>query len=465
MSLASLERAAAADFVEGVLRADARVSVYLYQPVGAEGVRAESPGVLWDIGPLPHEARDIERGLLYTCAEAGRTGSFLQSAEDCTRRVPQTTRIDADASESFRHFNGEAPVREAQIRVEEARHCFRSPRRDGPPVGNYIHHLALAPAVHDFATVSSGRLPVLGTIFTVTEEPEPVALHEYSNLVDYAIFLAGEVLEIRATHLLGRSHLGTSFEGSALEALLDAPASDASVQLVAKLLFAHHWFFPYDAAAHGLLVAAAGSDEAADRLYVRHGWTPPRRTPSMARDERALRDTVVGDLVTLIRHLAWYRLGKEFRPRPGAMQEAIARALHTALLLLVGTRASVPARRALQASRSTRGGDLYLGPPAPLVALEPDAALVAPVFPQAGIHALLRHDGGLDRFDLSYGALAPGDTGGHTRTHLKPTRFIEGFERGGAPRFSTRTHEQLREQTRWLCSYAIARLAETDRAS
>jgi hypothetical protein len=458
-AIAERERAAATDFVSSVLRPDARVSVYLYQPVSATGLRAESPGALFDIGPLPPPVADTDREYLYQCAEAGRTGSFLQSAADCTRRVPQTTQIDEAASTSYRAFNGCAASREAQIAVEQARHGFTSLRRDGPPVGAYIHHLALSPSVHGFEIVATGRLPVLGTIFTVTRERKPVSLHEYSNLVDYAIFLAEEALEIRATHLLGAAHLAANFEGSGLEALLDDPTSDLAVQLVVKLLFAHHWFFPYDAAAHALLQHALGSRGAADTLYTAHGWSAPRSLHERAGDARTVHAVVRSDIGTLVRHLAWYRLGKEFRSRPGALNDAIGRALNTALLLLAGSRASVPSFRSRTLGRGPRSGDQYLAPNGSFAEFDRDDSLLAPVFSLAGIQSLLRTNPRLERFAPSFAVCGPGDTQGHTRTHLMPVRFIEGFERGGAPRFSARMHDGVRDRSRWLCSYAIARLA------
>src|SRR5262249_28423111 len=139
---------------------------------------------------------------------------------------------------------------------------------------------------------------------------------EYSNLVDYAISLAGELLEVRAEHLLGNGHVTPAFEGSALEELLDAPASDAAIQLVVKLLFAHHWFYPYDPAAWHLFSLAAGGEEPAAALYRRHGWLPPRVAGECTLGGAALRDLVISDLATLVGHNCWYRLGKEFRPRP-----------------------------------------------------------------------------------------------------------------------------------------------------
>jgi hypothetical protein len=72
LTIADRERAAATDFVSSVLRPDARVSVYLYKPVTAAGLRAESPGALFDIGPLPPAVADTDREYLYQCAEAGR---------------------------------------------------------------------------------------------------------------------------------------------------------------------------------------------------------------------------------------------------------------------------------------------------------------------------------------------------------------------------------------------------------
>lgn len=464
LEIAARERAAATDFVESILPASARVSVYLYQPIHAPGLRASSPGVLHDIGPLP-AGTGADRALLYQCAEAGRTGSFLQSAADCTQRVPQTTQIDDGASQSYRAFNACTPARIAQIAVERARHGFAVGRKDGPPVGSYIHHLALAPAVHSFEAVASGRIPVLGTIFTVTSEKKPSSLHEYSNLVDYALFIAEEALQIRASELLGSGHVGASFEGSALENLLDDPIGDAAVQLIVKLLFAHHWFFPYDPVAWLLLRDATGSDAAAHTLYARHGWSPPRSIHAERADDRALQRLVVTDIVTLVRHLSWYRLGKDFRPRPGEVSDAVGRALTTALMLLCGDLTFVPSLRSVSRASRVRAEGVYLGPPAALPEPSRDASLVAPVFPVSGIQSLVRAAAAQGetvrvRFDESFSVCGPGDTEGHTRTHLKPTAFIDGFDRGGAPRFSARMQDGVRERTKWLCSYAIARLAD-----
>jgi hypothetical protein len=461
--IALRERIAATETVGRLLPADARVSVYLFQPVSAAGLRDESPGVLWDVGPLPLPVAAIPRDHLYQCAEAGRTGSFLQSAAECTRRVPQSTCIDASASRSYRSYNGSEAARRAQIAVEQARHGFRSRHADGPPQGAYIHHLALAPSVQDFTSLASGRLPVLGTIFTVTAEESPRDLREYSNLVDYAIFLAGELLEVRAEHLLGRGHVTSVFEGSALEALLDAPTSDPAVQLTIKLLFAHHWFFPYDPAAYALLRRALGENTDVDALYLRHGWPSPRTPLGASVPTEQLLHTVMSDLTTLVSHVCWYRLGREFQPRPGALPAAMHRAVHTALLLLGGVRTEVTGFGGRRGHGRRNDPEIFLGPPPALARHVPDDALLVPVFAASGIQQLVRPrptiDAPLERFDASVTVCGPGDTDGGTRTHLKPSRFVEGFGHGGLPRFSARMQDGMRDQTRWLCSYAIGRLA------
>ena len=468
-SIAHHERVAATDFAERLLPPDTRVSVYLFQPVAAPGLRAESPGALWDIGPLPTAVRDTPRDLLYTCAESGRTGSFLQSGDECTRRVPQTTRINAAAATSYRSSNRDVAVRRAQITVEAARHGFTPRNPDGPPEGCHIHHLALAPSVQSFAAVSSGRIPVLGTIFTLTRERDPHAMHEYANLVDYAIFIAGEVLEIRAEHLFGRAHVAAGFEGSALESLLDMPTSDAAVQLAIKLLFAHHWFFPYDPAAWSLLERALGGVDGAREAFARHGWSAPRTHARHGAGERSDADlltAVTEDLVTLVRHIAWYRLGTEFRARPSAVRDSVALAVNTALLLLCGRRTALPSLRVGARAPRRRDATVFLGPPAALAGLGREHGVVAPVFALSGLQQLVRgRDGGGEtdavggRFAASLAVCRPGDTGGHTRTHLKPSHFVDGFDHGGAARFSARTRDGLRDRTRWLCSYAIGRLA------
>lgn len=469
-TIATQERLAATAFAERILPADTRVSVYLFQPVAAPGLRPESPGVLWDIGPLPPAMRDVSRDLLYTCAESGRTGSFLQSGEECTRRVPQTTRINAAASTSYRTCNRDAAVRRAQIAVEAARHGFSPKLGDGPPEGFHIHHLALAPSVQSFDAVSSGRIPVLGTIFALTKDRDPHDTHEYANLVDYAIFIAGEVLQIRAEHLFGKAHVAAGFAGSALETLLDSPTSDAAVQLAVKLVFAHHWFFPYDPVAWSLLVRVGGDDDARGR-YAAHQWTPPRKRPEPETDRRSggdLRAVLTDDLVTLVQHVAWYRLGTEFRARPAAVRESVATALNTALLLLCGGRTALPTFRVGARARRRRDESLYLGPPIRLAGLGPEGAVVAPVFPLSSLQQLARGHAGNGtasgdalavRFSASLAVCGPGDTEGHTRTHLKPISYVDGFEAGGAPRFSVRVRDGLRERTRWICSYAIGRLA------
>jgi hypothetical protein len=469
-AIADEERDAVADFVAEILPHDARVSVYLFQPIHVRGLRDASPGALFDVGPLPQNLRG-EHGPLYQCAEAGRTGSFLQSSEDCTRRVPQTTLIDRSAYDSYREYNHDETVRRAQIEVEAARHGFEPQTEDGPPMGWHIHHLALAPSVHTFHALHTGRIPVLGTVFTVTEDPQPATRHEYSNLVDYAIFIAEEALEIRAAHLLGAAHLGANYAGSALESVLHDPSCDDAMQFVIKLLFAHHWFFPYDPVAHALLVRAMGGMEAAADLYARHGWRPPRHCGESERHDATLRGLVSSDLITLIRHLSWYRLGKEFRPRTEQLNEAVSQAVNTAVVLLCGEPASVPAPR--HALNARRARDRFLAMPAALADFDRHDRLLSPVFPIDGIRQLVRGEKlrtrvsrsskrvPLERFEQSFQVCGPGFSEGHTRTHLKPSAFVESFERGGAPRFSAQRESGLHERTKWLCSYAIARLAES----
>jgi hypothetical protein len=386
--------------------------------------------------------------------------------------VPQTTLIDRTAYDSYRTFNGDDAIRRAQINVEAARHGFAPQTSDGPPMGWHIHHLALAPRVHAFHALHTGRIPVLGTVFTVTEDAQPATRHEYSNLVDYAIFIAEEALEIRAAHLLGAAHLGTNYAGSALESVLHDPSCDDAMQFAIKLLFAHHWFFPYDPVAHTLLVRATGGAEAATALYARHGWRPPRHCGESERDDATLRGLVCSDLITLIRHLSWYRLGKEFRPRSEQLHDAVSQAVNTAIVLLCGEPASVPAPR--HALNARRARDRFLATPPALADFERDDRLLTPVFPIDGIRQLVRgeklrtRDSGiadravpLERFQQSFDVCGPGFSEGHTRTHLKPSAFVESFERGGAPRFSAQRESGLHERTKWLCSYAIARLAES----
>jgi hypothetical protein len=181
---------------------------------------------------------------------------------------------------------------------------------------------------------------------------------------------------------------------------------------------------------------------------------------------------VCSDLITLIRHLSWYRLGKEFRPRSEQLTEAVSQAVNTAVVLLCGAPASVPAPR--HALNARRARDRFLATPSPLADFDRNDRLLSPVFPIDGIRQLVRGEklrtreprvakgaAPLERFEHSFQVCGPGFSEGHTRTHLKPSAFVESFERGGAPRFSAQRESGLHERTKWLCSYAIARLAES----
>jgi hypothetical protein len=196
-------------------------------------------------------------------------------------------------------------------------------------------------------------------------------------------------------------------------------------------------------------------------LYRRHGWLPPR-TPGPERASGTVaRRLLAEDLATLIGHTCWYRLGREFRPRPGLLADNIRIALNTALLLLCGVRSEVPAYGARRASTRRSDRSVFLGPPAGLGLGGPSDPLLAPVFPATAVSQLQR--AGAEevsrRFAASFAACGPGNTEGHTRTHLKPARFVDGFDPGGTARVSGRTQEGLRDRTRWLCSYTIGRLA------
>jgi hypothetical protein len=116
-----------------------------------------------------------------------------------------------------------------------------------------------------------------------------------------------------------------------------------------------------------------------------------------------------------------------------------------------------------------RDENVFLGPTSALTGVGREGGVVAPVFPLSGLQQLVRGRNGdgpatadalARRFAASMAVCGPGDTEGHTRTHLKPTGFVDGFDPGGAPRLSVRLRDGLRDRTRWLCSYAVARLAE-----
>ncbi|MEP6780129.1 MAG: hypothetical protein ABJC26_09590, partial [Gemmatimonadaceae bacterium] len=441
MEVAEQERASATAFVEGLLPCEARISVYLFQPLRRPELLEDSPGTLYDVGPVPASAAAVERDLLFTCAKAGRTGSFLQSADHCLSRTQQTAEIDQAAARDFRRRNAPRDIREAQIAVESARYGFQAESRDGPPIGRFIHHLALAPSVHSFEVLATRRIPVLGTVFTLTrsnDAEELKAVREYSNLVDYAMFIGKELLDIRATHLLGGRQGQADFIGVALQKLSRDPTCDQSVQLVMKLLLAHHWFYPYGPVAYSLLRRVSGSDEKACELYEAHGWAPPPTPLAPSADDRFARQHVIADIVTLVQHLSWYRLGKEFRRTPEEVTGGVTRAVNTALLLLCGVPENVASLRSWH-STTSRTPSRVLAPSSALSELEGKEGLLAPTFPIDGIRNLVRGKASelvemrngsnticmkpavLQRFQSAWTVCAPGASIFDTRTHLIPS--------------------------------------------
>lgn len=480
LDVARQERQSATAFVEELLPRDARISVYLFQPLRRDELLDDSPGTLYDVGPIPGTAHNVPRDLLYTCAKAGRTGSFLQSAGHCLSRTQQTAEIDQAAARDFRERNPPREVREAQIAVESARYGFNADTRDGPPVGRFIHHLALAPSVHSFEVLETRRTPVLGTVFTLTSDRDERRLEdirEYSNLVDYAMFIGRELMDIRATHLLGGRQGQADFIGVALQKLSRDPTCDQSVQLVIKLLLSHHWFFPYGPVAYSLLRRITGSDAGACELYSQHGWTPPPIPLPVDDSDRLQRQQVIADIVTLVQHLSWYRLGKEFRRSPEELTGAVTRAVNTALLLMCGVPEDVASLRSWHGTNA-RTPSRVLAPSLALSELEGREGLLTPTFPIDGIRNLVRGRASdlvempnasgvqqmratvLQRFQSAWTVCGPGAAVFDTRTHLAPSGFVEGFARGGTPHFVTGIETTERERTKWMCSYAIARLAE-----
>lgn len=460
--VAASERAAARERLDSLLRGSSKISVGLFQPIQAAGLQPDSPGAVFDVTPLPRGCEPVDRELLYTCARAGNMGAFLQNPALCLQRTKFSAPIDVGAIRTFKDRNGHDESRRQQIHVEGLRHAFKSQNPDEPPENYWTHHLALAPNVLSFENLSDRRIPLLGTLFTVSApgvgpgHPDLEKQPQYANMVDYATFLGSELLVIRAANLLG----GLERLGDALESILGGTPTDDGVQLAVRAIFSHHWFFPYDPTAYALIRSVLNDDAAASELYRQHGWLPPRdQAFPCVRKSATLHETLITDIVTLVQHLRYQLGGRRWEREE--MGPPVQRAVNTALLLLCGE-VPLPARAA-----SRRGG----GGRSPVVSLRPSEPLTrvctlrngqftTPAFPDGRIRNLIRGEQKrlLERMAGAIEPCRPGQTTFSTRTHLKPALMIEGFAADGTRRSTRELHDTEWDQTRWICFYAVARL-------
>jgi hypothetical protein len=138
-----------------------------------------------------------------------------------------------------------------------------------------MHHIFPSPLFHHNVDWWR-RLPRLGQIYTLGE-----CLKDPTLLLICAIAIGNRALHFRLKVLLEHD-LGFTFQDSGSEksdktaysiatsiAGGDEVDEDEFLFLIAHLLVAHHWFYPYDAAA---LKAFNKLGAAADDVLQRHGW-------------------------------------------------------------------------------------------------------------------------------------------------------------------------------------------------
>jgi len=465
--LAQQEREDARSRLRRILPVDAKVSVYLFQPLGCDGLRDESPGPLFDVGPHPAAAGITEPDTVHTCAASGKTGLFLLNQEHCLSRFPKSDEIDVSAVSNYRQANS-AIARSADFRVQQAR--YRIPVGEAskpgggdpvPPKGWWIHHLALAPLVNAFDLPVWRRTPVLGTIFTLTKEEQSardVQVPEYSNLIDYVAAIAPRLRTVRANVLFGEArvtrHLG---------ALLEAGVSDHSVQCVLQMLFAHHWFYPYDPVGYYLLVKACANEAAAKQAYLDHGWLPPRNASAPpTTSAKQLFEALVLDIVLLARQLRHDEQNDSFRTLKDRVHATVQASLKTGLALLCGGPALVD-------------GYSTLVPPPSLQELDWSKDILLPGFGSQTLDSKSRSS--MEELSAnvneSRDACAPGpdadsregSVGNPHRTRVSAGAMVHivGLGTWGAPRYNDSVRQSppkhVFASTKWIRTYFIDRLA------
>ena len=161
--------------------------------------------------------------------------------------IPKSEAITPEDAENYKQAASEEH-RRAHVRLEKHRYANRTiitgwDADDIPPVKAFIHQLVLRPFLAD---LSHWRLPSLGVIYVLTEDEKPTFVEQ--KLPRVALTVAEEILRVRLKWLLGGNAPDT------LQRLGDREqVSDSVIVLAAKFVFAHHWLYPYDPAAHKLL--------------------------------------------------------------------------------------------------------------------------------------------------------------------------------------------------------------------
>ena len=240
---------------------DYPVSIYLYQPVGAD----EHPdGRLVDVAPRPPGAPD---GVIFQPLSAGHTGAFFSRADAAEIFEPLVQAIDQQAIDTY----GSSPLspagRQRQVRLESLRYPLISfPSQDLPPEGSYIHQMALAPSVAELALLD---FPILGMVYTIT--PDGDRTREVRHLVHVSQRAGQAALFERVKLLWGEDLLlAARREVDTAYGKPDTDTFDNAHRLGILFVLSHHWFYPQRPIAWRLL-----DDLSRRRWFGAFGWQPP----------------------------------------------------------------------------------------------------------------------------------------------------------------------------------------------
>lgn len=281
------------------LSAELPITVQLYQAQNQVGLSDESGGTLFDVGPLPNRMVNSIPHVPYVAAKGGATGRFLKGWVECVDRFVKTEQIEEADQESFLQLGPEMALQ--QLQIEATRHNF--PMTGRPPLGRFVHHLAITPPLRADRKPLMGqlRLPVLGVVYTVTESGDFAFnknhSHAFRCLPDLASTFGAAFLAIRLDELVSKDCFGRGYDDLAVSGV-----KDHAVIFALKCTFAHHHFYPYDPVGYWVLNDLSGGDAAA--IYHACGWLPPVLRSECA-DGRTVGELIallVEDLDTLLRY-------------------------------------------------------------------------------------------------------------------------------------------------------------------
>ncbi len=389
------------------------VTVHLLQPVPFTST-ANPHGRLVDV---TDEYPSGTQEFIGQIAETGATGTYVTMSKGQPSRGIITKRIsDADVTSYLANPSG---TRRRQIAVEAKRHGIELTKNDRPDTNLYLHHCPLQPPTR---TLSPARLPVLGTIYSLSRSNHPPRLRIPIDQVAHV--LSQHLLKVRIDTLFGTDMIKLAEESADI-----STPSDRLIRLAAKFTFCHHWFYPYDPVAYAYVRQQLTSADVS-RLYNLHGWLDPQPAPPLPKTCLSL-SRVVEQLGTDFTEVM--SLYAPIAPRID--HSALSGAFSTALFLLAGS--------LLRLATDRFSSDVILPATSKLLAKWVTCALPVPPGEEVSLHLptypltkicradrRTRDDVPATSQPTYIAALAPGQCASRfvERQYVKPEHIIKGLK-------------------------------------